>query len=37
MWKEKYNDLEVAFNRMQEDKDRKIKDLSAELISVSEN
>lgn len=36
-WKQKYSDLELAYNRMNEDKDRKIKELSTELITIKEN
>ena len=36
-WKQKYNDLELIFNRAIEDKDKKIRDISSELITIKEN
>lgn len=37
MWKQKYNDLELIFNRAIEDKDKQIKEISSELINLKEN
>lgn len=33
-WKIKYNDLQLIFNKMSADKDKKIKQLSSELIQI---
>lgn len=36
-WKEKYNDLEICFNKMNEDKDKLIKDLQMENLDLRED